>query len=159
MRLLDVTGWLDGRRATTHWKHTAALARSYPQVTVEPDTTYVADGPVTTSAGVSAGIDLALAVVADPAGDHSLPAIAGRAGVSTRQLTRLFRRHVAATPAAYVESVRVEAAQALLAAGGTVAMAARRSGMGSDESLRRVFLRRLGTSPSAYRARFRSDTP
>ncbi|MFC7740861.1 helix-turn-helix domain-containing protein [Nocardiopsis composta] len=53
-----------------------------------------------------------------------------------------------------MESVRVEAAQALLEAGETAASAARRSGLGSAESLRRAFLRRLGVTPSAYRSRF-----
>jgi transcriptional regulator GlxA family with amidase domain len=69
--LLAATGLLDGRRATTHWRHTAALARSHPLVTVEPDAIFVTDGPVATSAGVTAGIDLALALVED---DHG-PAV------------------------------------------------------------------------------------
>ncbi|MFK3979119.1 GlxA family transcriptional regulator [Micromonospora sp. NPDC050397] len=61
--LLAATGLLDGRRATTHWRHAATLARRYPRVAVEPDAIYVTDGPIASSAGVTAGIDLALALV------------------------------------------------------------------------------------------------
>jgi transcriptional regulator GlxA family with amidase domain len=204
---LAAVGLLDDRRATTHWRHTGALARAYPRITVEPDALYVQDGPVLTSAGVSAGIDLTLAmveadagaalarevardlvvflqrpggqsqfsaasriprpphdplralldeIVADPAADHCLSALAARSALSVRHLTRLFGEHLGTTPAAFVEKVRLEAAQALLEAGETATQAARRSGLGSDESLRRVFLRHLGVTPSAYRARFRT---
>ncbi|WP_102926743.1 GlxA family transcriptional regulator [Streptomyces noursei] len=198
-------GLLDGRRATTHWRHTAALAARHPTLTVDPDALYVRDGDLFTSAGVSAGIDLALALVeadegpdlarevardlvvfmqrpggqsqfsvpartprprhdalralldaiaADPAADHSNTALAARAGLSPRHLTRLFRAHLGTTPAGYVEVVRLEAAQTFLANGETVTVTARRTGVGSDESLRRLFLRRLGVTPSAYRSRF-----
>ncbi|MEU5113556.1 GlxA family transcriptional regulator [Streptomyces longwoodensis] len=61
--LLAGAGLLDGRRVTTHWSHCAKLARDHPSVTVEPDPVYVRDGHVSTSAGVTAGIDLALALV------------------------------------------------------------------------------------------------
>ncbi|WP_374776754.1 GlxA family transcriptional regulator [Streptomyces sp. NBC_01310] len=65
--LLAEAGLLDGRRATTHWYACAQMARDYPAVAVEPDPIYVRDGPVSTSAGVTAGIDLALALVEE---DH-----------------------------------------------------------------------------------------
>ena len=65
--VLAATGRLDGRRATTHWAWTDLLARRYPAVTVEPDPIFVVDGNVWTSAGVTAGIDLALELVAQ---DH-----------------------------------------------------------------------------------------
>lgn len=61
--ILAAAGLLDGRRATTHWQHARTLASAYPAITVEPDAIYVEDGPVFSSAGVSAGIDLALALV------------------------------------------------------------------------------------------------
>ncbi|MEU3551197.1 MULTISPECIES: GlxA family transcriptional regulator [Streptomyces] len=61
--LLAGAGLLDGRRVTTHWSYCAKLARDHPSVTVEPDPVYVRDGHVSTSAGVTAGIDLALALV------------------------------------------------------------------------------------------------
>ena len=61
--LLAASGVLDGRRAATHWSVCAELARRYPAVRVEPDPIFVRDGAVWTSAGVTAGIDLALALV------------------------------------------------------------------------------------------------
>ena len=61
--LLAELGWLDGRRATTHWTACRALARRHPAVRVEVDPIYVRDGDVWTSAGVTAGMDLALALV------------------------------------------------------------------------------------------------
>ena len=67
--VLAAAGLLDGRRATTHWARATDLARLYPQVRVEPDRIFVRDGTVWTSAGISAGIDLALALVADDLGE------------------------------------------------------------------------------------------
>jgi transcriptional regulator GlxA family with amidase domain len=167
-------------------------------VSVDEDALYVRDGRILTSAGVSAGIDLALTLVeedegdemahaiardlvvfmrrhgaqpqlsvplriprprrrpvrvlcdevaADPAGDHSLPAMAARAGLSVRHLSRVFKEEVGCTPTAYVAAVRLEAAQTLLRAGETVASAARRSGIGSEQTLRRA-LRRSGPIPA-----------
>jgi transcriptional regulator GlxA family with amidase domain len=66
--LLARAGLLNGRRATTHWKYCDLLARRYPAVMVEPDPIYVRDGNVYTSAGVTAGMDLALALVEEDAG-------------------------------------------------------------------------------------------
>ncbi|WP_236950351.1 GlxA family transcriptional regulator [Mycobacterium sp. MS1601] len=67
-------GLLDGRRATTHWAHCQSLARTYPQVRVDPDSLFVQDGPFITGAGITAGIDLALALVESDYG----PAVARR---------------------------------------------------------------------------------
>ncbi len=61
--ILAQAGLLNGRRATTHWQHAGLLARAFPDVGVEPDAIFVRDGDVFTSAGVSSGIDLALALV------------------------------------------------------------------------------------------------
>jgi len=61
--LLAGAGLLDGRRATTHWAHAASLQRRFPRVLVEADPIYLRDGAIWTSAGVSAGMDLALALV------------------------------------------------------------------------------------------------
>jgi transcriptional regulator GlxA family with amidase domain len=66
--VLAEIGVLDGRRATTHWKFAPELERRYPSVRVEPDAIFVRDGDIWTSAGVAAGIDVALALVED---DHS----------------------------------------------------------------------------------------
>ena len=61
--ILAAAGLLDGRRATTHWQHARTLARAHPAIEVAPDAIYVEDGPIFSSAGVTAGIDLALALV------------------------------------------------------------------------------------------------
>ncbi|NBE52509.1 GlxA family transcriptional regulator [Streptomyces boluensis] len=207
---LAEAGLLRGRRATTHWRHTTTLTRRHPDIDVDGDAIFVRDGRIYTSAGVSAGLDLALALVeadeghelarevardlvvflqrpggqsqfsvaartpaprhgtlaallrsiaAAPAADHSLPELARRAGLSARHLTRLFNEEIGDTPGGYVEAVRLEAAQTLLDAGETVTATAHLSGLGSDETLRRVFLRHLGVTPSAYRARFRTTAP
>jgi transcriptional regulator GlxA family with amidase domain len=205
--ILAQAGLLNGRRASTHWHAARSFARAFPDVAVEPDALFVRDGNVFTSAGVSSGIDLALALVesdygtelvrevarwlvvylkraggqsqfsalleadpppdsplraatdaiaADPAADHSVKKLAARAGLSTRQLTRLFQSELAMTPARYVEMIRVDFARAALDDGRSVAETARIAGFGSTETLRRVFLNHLGISPKAYRDRFRT---
>src|SRR3954452_692287 len=69
--VLAAAGLLEGRRATTHWAACDGLAVTYPNVTVDTDAIYVQDGNVWTSAGITAGIDLALALVTE---DHGGPA-------------------------------------------------------------------------------------
>jgi transcriptional regulator GlxA family with amidase domain len=66
--LLAAAGLLDNRRAVTHWEYCDELSRVYPAVTVEPDPIFVHDGPVWTSAGVTSGIDLSLALVEEDLG-------------------------------------------------------------------------------------------
>ncbi|TMA19884.1 MAG: GlxA family transcriptional regulator, partial [Deltaproteobacteria bacterium] len=66
--LLAEAGLLDGRTVTTHWSRAAELARSYPRIRVEEDRIWVRDGNVYTSAGVSAGMDLALALIEEDLG-------------------------------------------------------------------------------------------
>lgn len=68
--LLAEAGLLDGRRATTHWGVCAALAHRYPRVTIEPDPIFVRDGNVYTSAGITAGMDLALALIEEDFGSE-----------------------------------------------------------------------------------------
>jgi transcriptional regulator GlxA family with amidase domain len=65
--LLAEAGLLDGKKATTHWKYCAMLAKRYPDIDVNPDPIFVRDGNVYTSAGVTAGMDLSLALVEE---DH-----------------------------------------------------------------------------------------
>ena len=77
--LLAEAGLLDGRRVTTHWVACDHLARCYPRVDVDPDPIFVRDGRVSTSAGVTAGIDLALALVEEDMG---------------REAARPFSRHL-----------------------------------------------------------------
>jgi transcriptional regulator GlxA family with amidase domain len=66
--VLAAAGLLNGRRATTHWKWCSRLALAYPQIEVDTDPIFVRDGPVSTSAGVTAGMDLALALVEEDFG-------------------------------------------------------------------------------------------
>ncbi|MEB0306541.1 helix-turn-helix domain-containing protein [Cryobacterium sp. GrIS_2_6] len=83
--LLAAAGLLDGRRATTHWAECEVLGRAYPEVMVDPDAIYVQDGNVWTSAGVTAGIDLALALVADDHGRKAAATVARRLVVYLRR--------------------------------------------------------------------------
>jgi transcriptional regulator GlxA family with amidase domain len=66
--ILAAAGMLDGRHATTHWKVAPVLAARYPAIAVDADSLFVTDGAITTSAGVTAGIDLALAFVEEDLG-------------------------------------------------------------------------------------------
>ncbi|MEU1195197.1 GlxA family transcriptional regulator [Streptomyces sp. NPDC005813] len=74
--LLAEAGLLDGHRATTHWAYCDKLARDHPAVEVDPDPIFVRDGRVSTSAGVTSGIDLALALVEEDLGRETALAIA-----------------------------------------------------------------------------------
>jgi transcriptional regulator GlxA family with amidase domain len=99
-------------------------------------------------------------IATDPASDHSLDAMADRVNVSPRQLSRLFRTELGTTPAGYVQQIRVEAAKVMLESGSdAVDLIARRTGLGTAESMRRAFVRTLGVTPKAYRDRFRSTAP
>lgn len=74
--LLAETGLLNNRRATTHWREVGRLAQEYQSITVEPDAIYVKDGHVYTSAGITAGMDLALALVEEDLGRDIALAVA-----------------------------------------------------------------------------------
>jgi transcriptional regulator GlxA family with amidase domain len=83
--VLAEAGLLDGRRATTHWRHTRHFVERYPQVKLDADQIFVRDGAVWSSAGISAGIDLALAMIAEDFGEAVAQATA-------RQLVLYHRR-------------------------------------------------------------------
>lgn len=68
--ILAQAGLLDGRRATTHWWRSADFARRYPKVMLEPDRIFVRDGAIWSSAGITAGIDLSLALVCEDLGEE-----------------------------------------------------------------------------------------
>ena len=98
--VLAEAGLLDGKRATTHWQRTRQFLAAYPKVKLEPDQIFVRDGNIWSSAGITAGIDLALAMVAEDYGDgdrraHRAPA---------RALSPPQRRAVAILLAARIES-------------------------------------------------------
>jgi transcriptional regulator GlxA family with amidase domain len=83
--VLAEAGLLDGRRATTHWKRGRELQSRFPDVKVEVDRIFITDGPVWTSAGMSAGIDLALAMIEDDLGVEVARAVARRLVVYHRR--------------------------------------------------------------------------
>ena len=76
--VLAAAGLLDGRRATTHWRHAAELARRYPSIDVDPNVLYVDAGPVLTSAGTASGIDLCLHILREEHGASVANAVARR---------------------------------------------------------------------------------
>lgn len=203
--LLAAAGLLDGRRAATHWQYCARLAQRFPATRVEPDPIFVCDGPVWTSAGVTAGIDLALALVEEDLGrsvalavarylvvflkrpggqaqfsaalalqteddrfgalhdwisrhlndDLSLSVLANQAGMSERSFSRRYSEATGQTPARAIEQLRVEAARRLLSESRTpIKRIAQRCGFGSEETMRRSFLRLLAVNPQDYRSRF-----
>ncbi len=205
--LLAAAGLLDGRRATTHWSTARQLAAEHPAVEVDADPIFVREGPVWTGAGISACLDLSLALVADDLGEtlalrvarhlvmylkrpggqsqfsvplepvsttrrvedlrhHITANLAGRltvadlaayAHVGERQLTRIFKTELGATPSAYVEAARVERARAELESGdATLERVAAVCGFGTTDTLVRAFRRQLGSTPTEYRARFRT---
>jgi transcriptional regulator GlxA family with amidase domain len=152
--LLAAAGLLDGRRATTHWSVCDLLARQYPKVTVETDPIFVRDGNVTTSAGVTAGMDLALAFVEDDLG--AAPALA-----VARQLVLFVRRPGGqsqfsaqlATQHDHAARPRLHDLQAWIAdhpdADLSVAALASRAAM-SPRHFARAFRDEVGTTPAAY---------
>jgi len=205
--LLAETGLLDGKRVVTHWAHCSELASRYPQLQVETDPIFIREGNVWTSAGVTAGIDLALALVEEDLGrsmaldvarelvvflkrpggqsqfsaalssqqtdgddrfgelhawmtthlaaDLSVPALATRVNLSERTFMRHYKSQTGRTPARTVEQFRVEAAKRLLGETALpVKRIAARCGFGSEESMRRSFMRLLQIAPQTYRERF-----
>lgn len=97
-------------------------------------------------------------VTQNPRRNHTLASLAAGAGVSPRHLSRLFLAETGHTPQHFVDRTRLEAACAALTGGqATLDQVAEQTGVGSSESLRRLFHRELGITPSAYRSRFRTS--
>jgi transcriptional regulator GlxA family with amidase domain len=204
--VLAEAGLLAGRRATTHWLFLEDLRARFPAVQVVDDGIFVKDGKVWTSAGITAGIDLTLALVEEDHGhevamavarrlvlflrrsgnqaqfsaalqrqekeppqsrdisafvlehlDEPLPVerIAGGLGMSARSLSRWCRAHLDESPAELVRRVRLDEARRLLE---ETALPLKditaRTGLGDPSTMWRVFTRRLGVTPAAYRQRF-----
>jgi transcriptional regulator GlxA family with amidase domain len=204
--VLGHAGLLDGRNVTTHWQNAQALADQFPAALVDFDRIYLRDGELVTSAGVTAGIDLSLALVAEDHGpalalavakrlvvvaqrqggqsqfspylavqaDETSPVakvqshvmahiadafpidrLAGIAGMSLRNFARIFAQQAKMTPAEFIERARVDAARNLLEGSDMALKAvAFRSGFGNPGRMRTVFTRRLGITPTQYRASF-----
>jgi transcriptional regulator GlxA family with amidase domain len=157
--LLAEAGLLNGKRATTHWKFGRELAKRYPKVCVETEPIWVKDGNIYTSAGISAGIDLALAWVEEDCGGAVAQAVA-------RELVLFLRRHGGqqqlsvslASQASEMKSMQElqiwiadnlhrELSVQLLAE--YVAMSVR--------NFERVFTREVGSTPSRYVANLRVE--
>jgi transcriptional regulator GlxA family with amidase domain len=141
--ILAAAGLLDGRRATTHWMWCRALATRFPNVLVEPDPIFVRDGNVYTSAGVTAGMDLALALVEEDL---------GRPGGQSQFSAQL------AAQAADRQPLRELQAWIVEHPGGdcSVPALARRVAM-SPRNFARVFLRETGLTPAHYVERVRVE--
>jgi transcriptional regulator GlxA family with amidase domain len=157
--LLAEAGLLTARRATTHWSRVAQFARDFPAVTLEPDAIFVRDGNIWTSAGVTAGMDLALALVREDLGDEAALTIARehviflmRPGGQSQ-----FSAHLA--PDAYPKGklagllrwIPEHAAEDL-----DVAALAAKANM-SERNFARNFLRETGETPARYLERTRVD--
>ncbi|MFM0151159.1 GlxA family transcriptional regulator [Paraburkholderia sediminicola] len=212
---LAAAGLLDGRRATTHWRDAPHLARRFPKVRVDADPIFIRDAGedekdsvVWTSAGVTAGIDLALALIEEDVGhavamqaarrlvvfmkrpggqsqfsaalaaqasaggpfealhswmaahlrdDLSVERLADRAQMSPRTFARRYVDEVGRTPAKTVSALRLEAAARVLAESRRpLKRIALDCGFGSEQNLRRAFVRRFGVLPLEYRERFES---
>lgn len=222
---LAAAGLLDGRRATTHWREAAHLARRFPNVHVDADPIFIRDAGsgagsgeqsstslresvVWTSAGVTAGIDLALALIDEDLGhavamqaarrlvvfmkrpggqsqfsaalaaqasaggpfdalhswmaahlrdDLTVERLAERARMTPRTFARRYVDEVGRTPAKTVSALRLEAAsRALAESRRPLKRIALDCGFGSEQNLRRAFVRRFGVLPLDYRERFMS---
>lgn len=210
--LLAEAGLLDGLRVTTHWRWASRLQAMYPGVRVDAEPIFIQQGAIWTSAGVTAGIDLALALIeADlghrialaaardmvmfikrPGGqsqfsvpllaqqgseqalfaelhawmaahlheDLRVERLAEQVGMAPRTFARAYAAAVGRTPAKTVECMRFEAAcRALEASPAPLKRIAVDTGHGSEQNLRRLFLRRLRVTPQQYRARFAPNHP
>jgi transcriptional regulator GlxA family with amidase domain len=205
---LAATGLLRNRRVTTHWRYATDLAARYPELQVDANALFIRDGRFYTSAGVTAGIDLALALIEEDAGravslqvardlvvylrraggqaQYSEPlefeaksldrfsdisrwiatnlhrkitmeALARRASLCPRQVSRRFKAAFGTTPADFIESLRLKEAQRRLGATeASIKRVAASLGYRSAHVFRRAFERRFGVSPGAYRERFGS---
>jgi transcriptional regulator GlxA family with amidase domain len=157
--LLARIGLLDGKRATTHWSECERLARLHPDVTVEPDAIYVRDDAVWTSAGVTAGIDLALAVIEHDLGRDAALEVARWLVVFVRRPggQSQFSAQLGAQATEHhwlrdLQSFVADHPEADLSVGAL----AERSHV-SARHLARVFTRELGCTPATYVERSRVD--
>lgn len=157
--LLAAAGVLDGRRATTHWELADDLARRYPRITVDGDRIFTQDGPIWTSAGVSAGVDLALAMVEEDHGHALALEIARRMVLVMRRgaAQKQFSAQLAAQAADH-QPIRelIAWVSENLDADLSVPALARRAGM-SDRNFSRVFTQQVSTTPARFVARLRTE--
>jgi AraC family transcriptional regulator, transcriptional activator FtrA len=204
--VLAATGLLNGRRATTHWRHMAELKKMYPDIQVEEDVLYVDEGDVITSAGSAAGIDACLHLIRRDFGSKIANAVARRlvmpphreggqaqyvvapvqaksgrtiaeaidwaranisetivisemakiAAMSERTFQRRFSEATGLSPKLWLQRERILRAQELLEETEiSLEEISGQCGYESLETFRVAFRRTLGTSPAAYRSRFK----
>jgi transcriptional regulator GlxA family with amidase domain len=150
--LLAEAGLLDGRRVTTHWRTCALLAERYPKLKVEPDPIFVRDGDVYTSAGVTAGMDLALALVEEDHGRDIALAVARelvmflhRPGGQSQFSAQLAVQTADREPLRELQAWVADHVDADL----SVEALARRVAM-SPRNFARVFTREVGRTPARF---------
>jgi transcriptional regulator GlxA family with amidase domain len=203
---LAPTGLLNGRRVTTHWRFVQDVAKRFPRLKVDANALFVKDDRFYTCAGVTAGIDLSLALIEEDHGpsvalavarelvvylkraggqeqyseplkfqtrsvdrfadlaawmrghldqDLSVEALAEKACLGPRHFSRRFKDSFGASPALFVEDLRLgEARRRLGVADQAIESVAKSVGFKSADVFRRVFERRFGINPSTYRKRF-----
>jgi transcriptional regulator GlxA family with amidase domain len=149
---LAAAGLLDGRRAATHWSVAALLRQRYPAIDVDPDAIYVRDGPLWTSAGVTAGIDLVLALVEEDFG-HALALEVARDLVMYLKRPggqSQFSVQLASQGTAHrdIQAVQTWVLENLAEPMPLAALAARAAM--SERHFRRVFVQETGQTPSAF---------
>jgi transcriptional regulator GlxA family with amidase domain len=195
-------GLATDRRVATHWGACDQLSKLYPALKVDANALYVEDGRLWTSAGVTTGIDMSLAMVekdlgADVAGviakrlvlyvrrpgfqsqfspvlaaqsragapfaelirwmgEHlatelDVPRLAARAAMSDRTFHRQFTRSMGATPARFVETLRLDRARQLLGTGASLKEIAAKAGFASPATFSLAFERRFGVTPQLFR--------
>ncbi|HYQ88711.1 MAG TPA: DJ-1/PfpI family protein [Candidatus Binatia bacterium] len=157
---LAEAGLLEGRRATTHWGACDALAKRYPRVSVEPDTIFVREGSIYTSAGVTAGMDLALAMVEEDQGRDVALAVARelvvflkRPGGQSQFSAQLAVQLATQEPLQELQAYILDHPDADL----TVEILAGRVSM-SPRHFARVFLRDIGITPARFVVSARVET-
>ncbi|MFM9608317.1 GlxA family transcriptional regulator [Streptomyces niveiscabiei] len=150
--VLAATGLLDGRRATTHWLFADRLAAAYPAVRVDPAPVYIRDGKVTTAAGVSSALDLALAFIEEDHGGELARQVArGLVTYLQRPGNQAQMSMFVAAPAPADDLVReiVAMVRDEPAADLRIATLATRAGV-SERHLTRLFLAHTGQTPARY---------
>jgi transcriptional regulator GlxA family with amidase domain len=208
--VLAAAGLLKGRSATTHWRRSETFRRAFPETSLRADRIYVRDGKFWTSAGITAGIDLALALIEDDLGEEvsrraarelvvhqrraggqsqfsvmqdvrlasgrfdeligwvrtnlaaslDVDTLAARAAMSPRNFARVFRAEAGATPARFVEKLRLEAARQSVETSTLPLQAiAAETGFGDPERMRVAFMRAYGQPPMVLRRQGRSNSP
>lgn len=206
--VLAALGLLHGKRVATHWDACTQLSEMFPTVIVDRDALYVVDGKFWTSAGVSTGIDMALAMVSRDLGrtiasevakrlvlyarrpgyqsqfsallraqvradnpfdeligwmqEHldeplDVATLASRSGLSERTFYRKFVEATGETPAKFVESLRLDAARALLSQALSIKVIAAQVGLSPAARFTEAFERRFGVTPRLFQETHRME--